>query len=585
VDHGDPGYSLTGMVNVPMGQKLAVRASGFYRFDSGFIDSIGNNPIPSLTNPAINVVKGTLVANGLNSLDRFGGRFAALFKPSATVSVNVAAQLQNVDSDASSTVDADPLSLRPLNTTPVQSRYQSEFNNTKYRVYNGTLDWNLGPASVESITSYGTFKADFQGDLAIATNLTGGPPLASLVTALFGNAQTRPLSAVLPQTTSTDKFTQEVRLVSPKGKSFDWLAGLYYTDEDSAIKQRILPVEPGTDTVATGVPKLAEVSLDTTYQELAGFANATWHVTPRLDFTLGGRASHNKQLASQLSDGVLVGGLLRFDDVKSSESPFTYSFAPRFELKKNSSLYGRIATGFRPGGPNVLPPAAPAEVPRRYASDRLTSYELGLKAGGGAADKFSFDLSSYYLDWKDIQLFLVVNNFGINGNGGTAVSKGFELATSVFPASGLALSVNGAYTDARLTQDTDPVVGGKDGDQLPYVPKWSVALSGDYEWTVRGNARAYAGATVGFTGDRTVEFNNRAADGSIRQADGFTTLDLRAGVFVGRWSVELYGKNLTNERGVTSIGTAGPLPHGALGLGLIRPRTIGLSLSTRLWGS
>ena len=78
VDNGDPGYSLTGLVNVPLGDKAAVRASGFYRFDSGFIDSIGNNPVPSLTNPAINVIGGTLVAEGLNSLDRFGGRFAAL---------------------------------------------------------------------------------------------------------------------------------------------------------------------------------------------------------------------------------------------------------------------------------------------------------------------------------------------------------------------------------------------------------------------------------------------------------------------------------------------------------------------------
>src|SRR6185295_13887508 len=101
------------------------------------------------------------VANGLNSLDRFGGRIAALFKPSDTVSVNLAAQLQNVDSDASSIVDADPVSLHPLNSTPVQSRYQSEFNNTKYRVYNGTVDWNLGAARVESITSYGTFESDF----------------------------------------------------------------------------------------------------------------------------------------------------------------------------------------------------------------------------------------------------------------------------------------------------------------------------------------------------------------------------------------------------------------------------------------
>ena len=139
----------------------------------------------------------------------------------------------------------------------------------------------------------------------------------------------------------------------------------------------------------------------------------------------------------------------QFDDVESSESPFTFSFAPRFEIGKSASVYGRVATGFRPGGPNVLPPGAPADVPRTYDSDRLTSYELGLKAGGGPADKFSLDLSAFYLDWEDIQLFLVVNDFGINGNGGTAVSKGLELAASLYPTSGLTLSANGAYTKSE----------------------------------------------------------------------------------------------------------------------------------------
>jgi hypothetical protein len=110
-------------------------------------------------------------------------------------------------------------------------------------------------------------------------------------------------------------------------------------------------------------------------------------------------------------------------------------------------------------------------------------------------------------------------------------------------------------------------------------------LSADYEWTVKGNARAYVGGSLGYTGDRTVAFDNRAADGSIREAEGFTTLNLRAGVYVGRWSVELYGKNLTNATGITSIGEPGPLPAGALALGLIRPRSIGVSVGTRLWGS
>ena len=585
VDNGDPGYSLTGMANVPLGAKAAVRASGFYRSDSGFIDSIGNNPVPSLATPGVNVISGTRVANGLNALDRFGGRLAVLVEPSKRFSVTVGAQIQDIDTDASSVVDADPRSLEPLNPTPVQSSYQKEFNDTKYRVYNGTIDGDLGPARLQSVTSYGTFETDFQSDLAIATNLTGGPPLSALVTQLFGNARTRPLSAVLPQTTSTDKFTQELRLVSAKSKAFDWLVGGYYTNEDSAIKQKITAVEAGTDDVATGIPILADVALDSTYEEIAGFANATWHATPRFDLALGGRLSHNKQVASQRSDGPLAGGPAQFDDVKSSESPFTFSFAPRFEIGKSSSIYGRVATGFRPGGPNVLPPAAPASVPRTYDSDRLTSYEIGLKAGGRPADKFSLDLAGYYLDWEDIQLFLIVNNFGINGNGGTAASKGFEIAASAFPTSGLTLSVNAAYTDAKLTQDTSASVGGKDGDPLPYVPDWSFGLNADYEWTVKSRTRTYVGGSLGYTGERPVAFNNRAADGSIRRADSYVSLNVRAGAYHGRWSVELYGKNLTNDLGVTSIGTAGPLPNGALGLSLTRPRTIGLSVGTRLWGS
>jgi len=585
VDNGDPGYSVTGMANVPLGAKAAVRASGFYRFDSRFIDSIGNNPVPSLATPGVNVISGTRVANGLNALDRFGGRLAVLVQPSERFSFTLGAQIQDIDTDASSVVDADPRSLEPLNPTPVQSSYQKEFNDTKYRVYNGTVDGDLGPARLQSVTSYGTFETDFQSDLAIATNLTGGPPLSALVTQLFGNARTRPLSAVLPQTTSTDKFTQELRLVSAKSKAFDWLVGGYYTNEDSAIKQKITAVEAGTDDVATGIPILADVALDSTYEEIAGFANATWHATPRFDLALGGRLSHNKQVASQRSDGPLAGGPAQFDDVKSSESPFTFSFAPRFEIGKSSSIYGRVATGFRPGGPNVLPPAAPASVPRTYDSDRLTSYEIGLKAGGRPADKFSLDLAGYYLDWEDIQLFLIVNNFGINGNGGTAASKGFEIAASAFPTSGLTLSVNAAYTDAKLTQDTSASVGGKDGDPLPYVPDWSFGLNADYEWTVKSRTRTYVGGSLGYTGERPVAFNNRAADGSIRRADSYVSLNLRAGAYHGRWSVELYGKNLTNDLGVTSIGTAGPLPNGALGLSLTRPRTIGLSVGTRLWGS
>ena len=508
-----------------------------------------------------------------------------LVKPSDRFSVTVGAQLQDIDTDASSIVDARP--GQPRAPEPHSGAVQLPVGVQRHEVPGLQRHARLGPRSarLQSITSYGTFETDFQTDLAIATNLTGGPPLASLVTPLFGNAQSRPLSAVLPQTTSTDKFTQELRLVSAKSNpSTGWWAA-YYTNEDSAIKQKISPSKPGTDNVATGIPTLADVSLDSTYEEFAGFANATWHVTPRLDLSLGGRLSHNKQVASQRSDGPLAGGPAQFDDVKSSESPFTFSFAPRFEVGRSASIYGRVATGFRPGGPNVLPPAAPPSVPRTYDSDRLTSYEVGLKAGGRPADKFSLDLAGYYLDWEDIQLFLIVNNFGINGNGGTAASKGFELAASVFPTSGLVLSLNAAYTDAKLTQDT---IGERRREG-----RRSAALRSELELRAQCRLRMDGEGPDAGLRRRQPGLHRRPArrlrqprgrrehppGGQLRDPESPCGRLPRPVVRRALWKEPDQRPRRHEHR------HRRPPSRWCARTGLTRPRTIGLSIGTRLWGS
>ncbi len=583
VEDGDLGYSLKGLVNVPLSDQFALRASGFYRFDDGFIDSIGNNPVPSLTTPGVNIIAGTMVEENINTADTFGGRISALYEPSEKFSLLLAAQTQNIESGAPNIIDADPITLEPLYGL-VQSRYYDDTVDTEYRIFDATIDWDLGAARLVSVTSYGSIEQDIQTDATIATGLTGGPPLASLVTFIFGDDVTRPLSAILPQTTSTDKFTQELRLVSPDNENFEWLVGGYYTDEDSKIIQQIVAIEAGTGDIATGIPLLADVSLLSTYEEFALFGDATWHITSRFDLGFGARQSWNDQVASQVLDGPLVGGLTEFDDATSSENPFTYSFSSRYATSDNSSIYGRIATGFRPGGPNVLPPGAPEGTPATYDSDSLTSYEAGWKATGSNG-KYSLDLAVYYLDWQDIQLLVVVNGVGLNGNGGTAVSKGGEFSLSVIPTDGLMFSLNGAYTDAYLTQDTDPIVGGLDGDPLPYVPEWSFGLMGDYEWTVRGDSLLFVGGSIGYVGDRAFDYGTRNDDGEPRRIDSYVTFDLRAGAYIGRWSLELYGKNLTNEMGVVSVDPGGALPNGAFGLALIRPRTIGLSVGVRFWTS
>ncbi|MGH8186442.1 MAG: TonB-dependent receptor, partial [Steroidobacteraceae bacterium] len=287
---GDLSYSASSFVNLPVSEQFALRLTGFYRLDGGFVDSVGNNPIPSLTDPDVNVVQGTINEDNLNELETYGGRISALIAASETFSVRLTALLQNIGTDASDAIETDRATLEPLYGDHVTSLYHREPTDFKYRIYSATVDWDLGPASLMSSTSYGTFQEDFQRDQARAF----GGVLAGLVTFLYGDAETRPLSAILRQTTGTDKFTQELRLSSPEADTFEWMIGGFYTREKSRIDpQNFFAVEAGTDTIATDVPQLIEIFLRSEFEEYAGFANLTWHVTPRFDVTFGGRASHN----------------------------------------------------------------------------------------------------------------------------------------------------------------------------------------------------------------------------------------------------------------------------------------------------
>jgi outer membrane receptor protein involved in Fe transport len=594
--HGGLGYNAAGVINVPLGDKAALRVDGFYRKDHGYVDSIGNNPL-------INILTGeeigrTLVAKDINDRKSYGGRASLVFQPTDNLSIRLTAFAQNLNSGASDTFEVDPDTLKSLYGRFVQSRYQPEPTHIKYRVYSGNADWDIGFATFSSITSYSTFTENLETD-ASPVQLAPGLTFAQLVNALaaLGPAAplvlglpaitdspvTRPLGVELFQTTGTNKFTQEFRLASPNNNTLEWLVGAFYTHEKSKIDpQDYFATEFGTDVIATDVFQIAHIFLHSKYEEYAAFGNATWHITPRADLTLGGRWAHNKQRADLLIDSDLLGSAAG-TNLNSSESVFTYSVAPRYELSKHASIYARVASGYRPGGPNVIPAGAPPGVPATYGADRLTNWELGFKAEAPDAHLWSLELAAYHIDWKDIQLFEVVNNTGINANGGRAKVDGLEFSGALRPVPGLTLATNGAYTNAKLKDDTPPETGGFKGDPLPWVPKWSGAIHADYEFPLSGSTDGFVGATVSYTGKRTTEFNQRRADGSLVRIPSYTEVDLRAGANVGRFTIEAFARNLFDKRGLTdAFGFDGTtFPNGAAGVAAIRPRTIGVSLTAK----
>ncbi|MDB5710505.1 MAG: hypothetical protein JWL96_2575 [Sphingomonas bacterium] len=583
---GEASYTGNALVNVPLGDTLAFRASGFYHKIGGYINTVGRS------------------ASNVNQAESYGGRASLLFKPTNEFSIRLTGLIQNINVDSPSNFEVDPITLKPVNalTTVAQGTRRTrlelypELNTVHYQLYNGTLNYNLGFATLTSVTSYATQKQRQISD--ISTNSARGT--AQAVYGVAGVPNT--IGLAYQNDISLNKFTQEVRLASADSDSFEWLVGGYYTHEKTRLYQEYLPftiatralIPPATTFSGLTFSKFVYAQIDASYEEYAAFGSGTLHLGPQFDITAGGRYSHNNQSSTQAVIQ-LGGGTPTFGG--SSEGVFTWSVAPRFEINKHNSIYGRVAKGYRPGGPNFVPPGAPATYPTQFNSDTLVSYEAGYR-GETANHAFSIDVSAFYIDWKNILITTstLVNGtpVGVNGNGQRARSYGVEATATLRPIRGLTVVGNVTWTKAKLLDDTVPagtgglnLTGGLAGDQLPYSPVWNANVSADYEWSVGPNARAYIGGNIHLIADQAAGFNAayRAAFARRLTLDGYQTVDLRAGVNFDRFSIGIYAKNLTNEYALTNVsypftvpvaigGTNTPLARASS----IRPRTLGATL-------
>jgi iron complex outermembrane receptor protein len=599
VAHGQDAWSGKGMINLPIGDRAAFRLSGYYEGLPGYIND------PSLGERDIN--KGY----------RDGVRAALLINFTNYLSIRLNAYGQDLHTNGSPNTDVvgagnlqftPPANqLQPQNGNFDQQRFINEPNTFKYRIYSGTLNWNVGWGTLTSITSYGTTQQNAFADVTSVAAAAGTGP-----TGTFGDVATSLLPFVAPPppgatavaglaepaTIDIKKWTQEFRLASSAGQALDWQLGAFYTHESSSLNQ-VLPLfyiptqvyAPLPD--AVGGPSLENSSLDAVYREWAGFAEVTYHFSPQFDLGLGGRWSQNKQTANQVTSGALLvlTGQPSPQVVSgdSSNTDFTYSIAPRWHVSGNTMVYGRIATGYRPGGPNDLPPSAPASIQRQYQPDQTTNYEVGVRTD--LLDKrLSIDVAAFLVDWKKIQLFEEVQvpgfpPFGVNANGGTARSKGVEWTFGYTPMTGLTFTLVGAYVNASLTSAA-PEAGGNAGDPLPYVPKLSTSLDGAYTWHAFSDFNAFAGATWSYIGSRHNDFSAiPGATGAFEpeprpELPSYNTVNLRAGLESGRWTFELYAKNVGDIRGITYY-TNGGSPNYGGAVNYVQPRTLGGTVTAR----
>jgi iron complex outermembrane receptor protein len=551
-DNGGHGADVHAMVNLPLGDILALRVSAFDKEIPGFID----DPLYGKTD--------------INEGHESGGRASLLAQPTDALTIRLTATLQESRYGGVNTVDVDPISLHPLYGDLEQERFISEPSEIKYENYNATVNWNAGPFSVLSTTSYNAVTTDTVTDY---TSVVVAPPSTTLGD-LLGELVGPNLGGRLDDNVETRKFTQEVRLFSPTSSLVEWQVGAYFTHEIADLVENLDAVEIPS-AIGVPVPALEVPELASDYKEWAGFADLTYHFNSQLSIEGGLRYSRNEQSATENLSGLLVP--TETFSTPSAGHVVTYSVAPQWHLDENSMLYARVATGYRPGGPNALPPAAPPTIPREYGADRTTNYELGARSTQ-LDGRLSIDIAAFIVNWTNVQLLEDVDQTGIDGNGGTARSEGVEWKFEFIPVRGLYVQWDGAYTDAHLTSPA-PAVNAQSGAPLPYVPKWSTALNGDYTWPLFADYKGFVGATWSFVGTRSTDFASSPTATQL-QLPSYDTVDLRLGLDQGHYRASLYAKNLADAHGITSYFT-GVAPNGAADVTVIQPRTIGITLSAK----
>jgi len=544
----EPGYNFRASANIPVSDTIAVRVSTFRDLDGGFINNIEAG------------------RHGINRLTSDGGRLALLWKPSDLLSLKVSAMVQDSRRDgADIAVVAPGFGDLDERSIPNTNKYDE-----KTQAYSATLTAKLGRAELTSLTGYNVDHMSVVGDTTrVATGYWDY--LANTYLSTMG-----PGSVALI-TSNTHRISEELRLTVPLTDHIRWLLGGFYSDETNRAITTQTGADPNTGTPTPGYFVAVNNRLE--YREYAPFTTVTYDITSRFDLQVGGRWGENRQSYSALRTGPVAPQFfcqptavpcpaLNITDFPFKGSSFTYLVTPEYKISPDFMVYSRLASGYRPGGPNV---ACYGAIPCAYDAEKTKNYDLGLK-GNFFNHIVSIDMALYHISYSNIQLGLFdsASGAGYTENLGTAKSQGIEFSVATRPFKGLSLSAWVAWDDAEFTQSL-PAQGVVAGARLPFSARFSGNFSADEEFTLADALSAFFGGQVSYVGSR---------EGAGPPYPAYAQTDLKAGLRHGTWTVMAFVNNVTDKRGILTGGTKYQYTFPDLeSYTYIQPRNVGLNLT------
>lgn len=611
---GSESYSFTGALNLPLSETFALRGAAYSVNKGGYID---------------NVYSGE---DDYNDEQSYGARLIGLWQPTDSISIKPMVVYHNLEADgrpdqyipgdlavtvgasrgASLVAPGEDISQFTITDELQTSKVNDDPFEDEFAIFGLTVGLDYDWGTITSVTSY--MDREFLNniddnqrarDANGATNAATGQPITGFARIV----------------TDSQNFAQELRVSSPSDASIEWIAGIYYEDQEREFDQSSLV--PGLEAHfdAFGIPgwpglsNLYGADLDYQFQgfqtidttQLALFGEVVIPLGEKLSLTAGLRWYDYEQETFLRFRGIPNGGVSVLDQ-SVEEDGVNPKVAISYDYNEDTMLYASAARGFRLGSLNEPVPtndiffpgfSCAAADPNNLndgvttledlgfnpgvdldpvESDTVDTYEIGSKMTF-ADGRARVNAAVYYTEWEDIPTIITMTcGYSVILNASQVISQGFELESTFQATESLRLGFNAAYTNSELDKDSE-FLGAKAGARTPFTPEWNINGSFDFSRpsTLLGAQEWYISGNVSYISN---QFSSFAELGSERRVElpSTTTANLFVGLVADSWEASLYVKNLTDEEILTGVDYDRRQPTHFT---RARPRTIGANFKYR----
>lgn len=451
-------YRTTAAVNVPAGDKFAIRLSGVYDERGSFTDNIG----PSPSDPG----SGRDVA----------GRVAFRYQPTDTMTFDLRYEHFNRDTDYNAIknrndqVTSDPFTIEEDAISFLDQKADRVSIEARFDLSD--------KVALRALTSYLDAETKDQADgdrTATALPVPANRPTNGANTALFPGR-------VSFTTQDLRTWVSEINLLSTGEGPVQWVVGAFYLDEESPV----WVLRDNRNTV-NFVQSNSSIITELNNTSSSLFGQVDWRFASSWGLDVGLRYSKDEQSYTRiLIPGPPPPGCFPCTtEVDSDET--TGRLGLKYFASDDVMLYGTVSKGYKAGGIN-LDPRLPD-----FAPETNEMVELGIKstvAGG----RLRVNGAVFYSDYQGIQLSSLTavgtppTLLPNTQNAAPAEIYGAELElTGVFDAFEFNLGLSalqGEFTESAMLTDSQTNTNRlvPEGSPIPFAPEFTATMGMQYEF-------------------------------------------------------------------------------------------------------